>query len=211
MKVNVKDQNFQLLPEKAILWEEKATLIVADLHLGKITHFRKSGIALPRQAEDENYERLSYLILNHNVRKVLILGDLFHSRANSEWDGFKKFLENFPKIQFDLVVGNHDILPKSYYEVENLKLCAEELELAPFIFSHFPMENSKMYNICGHVHPAIRMKGLGRQRLTLPCFYFGESQAILPAYGVFTGTHCVEPRSGDDIYIVSEGTIIKVS
>ncbi|MHB1176840.1 MAG: hypothetical protein ACYCZO_00750 [Daejeonella sp.] len=43
------DQTLLLLPEKAILGQEEKTLIIADIHLGKVGHFRKAGIGIPKK------------------------------------------------------------------------------------------------------------------------------------------------------------------
>lgn len=40
-RINIKDQNLLLLPEKALFWEEEKGLIISDVHLGKAGHFRK--------------------------------------------------------------------------------------------------------------------------------------------------------------------------
>ena len=48
MKVRVSGVELELLPQKAIKIEED--LLIADVHLGKIRHFRKVGIALPANA-----------------------------------------------------------------------------------------------------------------------------------------------------------------
>jgi metallophosphoesterase superfamily enzyme len=79
MKVEISGELFELLPNKAMFWPKMKALLIADLHLGKINHFRKSGIALPSKANDRNIEMLVELI--HQVRpdRVLCLGDLFHS------------------------------------------------------------------------------------------------------------------------------------
>ena len=92
-----------MLPEKAMIWENTNTLLVADIHLGKITHFRKAGIAVPAAAKQENLSRLSDILLNHDVRRVIILGDLFHSHYNDSWLDFKHFIAQFSSIQFILV------------------------------------------------------------------------------------------------------------
>lgn len=205
-----KEEYFVLLPEKAMIWEAQNTLILADLHLGKVTHFRKSGMPVPRSAELDNYDRLSFLILNNNIEKVLILGDLFHSRHNSEWDVFKDFLARFPNIQFELVFGNHDILELERYDIPNLTLWGEQLELGPFLFSHEPVESADLYNICGHIHPGIKMFGVGRQSMRLPCFYFAENQAILPAFGAFTGLYCLDVKKEDRVFVIAKDSIIDV-
>jgi metallophosphoesterase superfamily enzyme len=108
------EQDFQLLPEHAIIWRNTNTLIVSDLHLGKGGHFRKNGVAMPIEVNLENLWKLSGLLLDHKPERLLLLGDLFHSSFNKEWDQFADVLANFPEIETVLVRGNHDILPEHH-------------------------------------------------------------------------------------------------
>lgn len=210
LELELKGQQLSLLAEKAMIWQDKACLILADLHMGKITHFRKSGLPLPRQAELENYERLSTILLNHKIDRVLILGDLFHSTMNSEWDIFSRFLSEFSHISFELVHGNHDILPGEAYTHDNFTLLGERYTEGPFLFSHKQESEATGYNIYGHIHPGIRLEGKGRQSLRLPCFAFGENEAILPAFGTFTGLHCLNPGYSDKIFVISGYSVMEV-
>lgn len=185
-------------------------LILADLHLGKITHFRKNGIALPKEGEKDNFDRFAFLILNYPIKRILILGDLFHSDYNAEWDAFLLFLDKFPDKEFILVKGNHDILSDKDYSSANLTIYPLALEMPPFYFTHHPVE-SKRFNICGHIHPGVKMAGKGLQRLRLPCFYFSDKRGILPAFGAFTGLHAIEPKNlDDDIYAITSKKVLKV-
>ena len=43
---NFLGQDLVLLPQKAIYWKQEKTLIAADVHMGKVGHFRKAGIAV---------------------------------------------------------------------------------------------------------------------------------------------------------------------
>lgn len=185
-------------------------LILADLHLGKVTHFRKNGIPLPKQVEKDNYDRFSYLILNYHPEVILILGDLFHSHYNDEWEAFLNFISLFPKKEFILVKGNHDILDKKKYLGPNLTVYNEDFQSGPFHFTHHPEKHEHLYNICGHIHPSVRLRGKGLQRLNLPCFYFSIESAVLPAFGSFTGTYRVEPKKTDEIYAITEKQVIQV-
>jgi len=54
------------------------------------------------------------------------------------------------------------------------------------------------------------MRGLGKQSIQLPCFYFGEKYAVLPAFGKFTGTYPVDPQPGDRIFALVSGNIMKI-
>lgn len=202
---------FLLLPEKAMYWPEKEMLILSDPHLGKVTHFRKAGIGVPLEAKNENWRNLNDLIASHAPRSVYFLGDLFHSNYNDEWQELEEFMSVFDKIDFHLVLGNHDILDDEVYQNSRL-IVSEESIHDQFIFTHHPIKKHKdgLFNFCGHIHPSIMLSGKARQRVKLPCFYFFDHQLILPAFGVFTGTKNLEIAKASSIYGVAEGEILKI-
>src|SRR6476661_1199071 len=82
----LQQQNFLLLPQKAMFWKEENMLIVADVHLGKVGHFRKAGIAIPRSMEQEDLAQLTDIAEVLKPESILFLGDLFHSDMNNDWD-----------------------------------------------------------------------------------------------------------------------------
>ena len=110
MNHQIRNSTFTLGSEKELFWPEKKTLIISDLHLGKIKHFSTSGIQVPLMANKNNYWRLSQLLGKYDCRRVLILGDLFHSVYNAEWEVFIDFVKNYDELDWVLVKGNHDIL-----------------------------------------------------------------------------------------------------
>lgn len=194
-------EQLQLLPEKAVYWPAEKTLLIADSHLGKVRHFRKSGIAIPGKAAYENLQRLESLLLNFKPDQVIFLGDLFHSEMNYEWLEIKIFLQKFSEISFVLIEGNHDLLPEASYR--QLEVHRKPLSYGPFLLSHEPLEISGSYNLCGHIHPGVRMTGMARQSMRLPCFFFGSHQAILPAFGSFTGLYLLKPGRQDQVFVVA--------
>ena len=56
------------------------------------------------------------------------------------------------------------------------------------------------YIFSGHIHPGIRISGIGNQSLHFPCFYFGAKYAVLPAFSRFTGTYPIKPKRGESVY-----------
>jgi DNA ligase-associated metallophosphoesterase len=203
------DQTLHLHPLKALFWEEKATLLLSDLHLGKVAHFRKEGIPVPATAGDENWDKLLHLIIDFQPKRVLFLGDLFHSTYNIAWESLGDLMDQFNNISFELVVGNHDILSRDQYERFGLRL-HDFLKEPPFLFSHEPCEDEVLYNLAGHIHPCVWLSGAGKQRLKLACFFFGKKQGILPAFGTFTGMASIGVEEGDQVFVVAEDSVLQV-
>lgn len=212
MDFKIVDEQVVLFPQKAIYWKNRQILMLADLHLGKINHFRKSGIPVPHQANDRNLEILLDLITRCQPKRVICLGDLFHSHYNQEWEVFGELVKHFAAISFELVIGNHDIMSDHQYQRKGI-LLHDELKIGPFLLTHHPLEDvpENTYNLSGHIHPGISLKGKGRQSVTLPCFYFGERQAYLPAFGSFTGLAKILPKREDKIFVVADDQVIMVS
>ena len=202
-------QTLCLLPEKALFWEEKKLLIIADLHLGKAGHFRKSGIPVSDMIHSKDILMLEKLIQKHQPAEVIFLGDLFHSDHNQGWEIFRRWLKSKAPLPFKLILGNHDVLPDSDYNISNMK-CLESLDLAPFNLTHIP-EPSNLYNLAGHIHPAIKLKGKAKQSLRVPCFFFGKENGILPAFGNFTGTASINIEKTDDVFVIAENQVIKIN
>lgn len=208
----LQEQTFVLHPYKGIYWKEEKALLIADLHLGKASHFRKAGIPVPQEVQQSNFDKFMALLLDLKPEKVLILGDLFHSDLNNCWEDFIHLTKQFEHITFDLVIGNHDILALKKYQEANLNLFEEGRIIRPFILTHHPLEEvpENLFNLCGHVHPSVRLSGKGRQTLRLPCFYFGKQQGILPAFGEFTGTYTIKPNKEDKVFVIAEEQVIAV-
>jgi DNA ligase-associated metallophosphoesterase len=214
--INLKHQRLWLLPQKAVYWQKKKMLLVADLHIGKSGHFRSNGIPVPQQVNSSNLERLDQLIEQMDPRHLIFLGDLFHSKLNEEWQQFKGWRQQYPGIEVTLVIGNHDILSKNHYHASHISVF-KRLTIDPFLLVHdietIPesVDPTTHYPLGGHIHPALQVKGKGRQKMKFPCFYFGEQAGILPAFGQFTGTAIIQPAEGDRTFLVVENQILDTS
>jgi len=208
------DQDLLLLPQKAIYWQQEKALIVADVHMGKVGHFRKAGIAVPRDMEQDDLAVLSDLIDEHKPKKIIFLGDLFHSDLNTDWDWFVLWRKHFPKLELILIRGNHDIIHDRYYIDLNVAL-HDELLVGPFLMLHHPQNDEALdkaagYVLCGHIHPGVSLSGKARQHITLPCFAFGSRQAILPSFGKFTGRVAIRSQKTDRIFAVAPNKVIAI-
>ena|SRR5918993_3528952 len=211
IEVKIFNETLELWPQRAVHWKRKNVLFIADLHLGKVNHFRRSGIPVPSKANDRNIELLLDLLQLTKPERVICLGDLFHSHYNPEWEVFGEVVKHFRGISFELVLGNHDIMSKVQYSRKGI-LLHDTLRLDPFIFTHHPMSEieKQCYNIAGHIHPGVNLRGKGKQSVTLPCFYFGECSGLLPAFGMFTGLAKIRPKKADKVFVIVEEKIVEM-
>ncbi|SMO74233.1 ligase-associated DNA damage response endonuclease PdeM [Gracilimonas mengyeensis] len=211
-KIRIQDQTLLLLPQKAMFWKEQDMLIVSDVHWGKSAHFRKNGIAIPDTVNQSNIKRLNGLVEELRPKTILFLGDLFHSDPNEEIERFGDWRKSHASISMILTIGNHDLLTRFEYEKMELE-CVNRYQCGPFLFLHDEAEKQDKgsYTISGHIHPAVQLKSKGRQSLHVPCFFFGNQQAILPAFGAFTGTYHISPAQNDTVFAIVEDSIVKIS
>ncbi|WP_207493360.1 ligase-associated DNA damage response endonuclease PdeM [Aridibaculum aurantiacum] len=201
------EQTLWLSPERCIFWEEQSTLIVSDLHFGKTGHFRKAGIGVPQNVYKEDLQRLLAQVQHYRPHQLVVVGDLFHSNANKEMDLFMRWRHDFSQLHIALVKGNHDILSKGWYSQANIAVSDDHLAVDSFCFVHdiaakCDAGKEIKYYFSGHIHPCITLRGVGKQSLKFPCYFFGASYAVLPAFGKFTGTAHIEPKATDRVFAI---------
>lgn len=212
LKIHISGEELHLLAERAIFWPAKAAVLIADVHLGKVSHFRRHGIHLPEQPSIDNFRRLQKVVDHCRPQSVYFLGDLFHSHENRELDALGELMDRNEAVQFHLVLGNHDILPRQRYLELGLHLHPEPYLLEPFYLRHHPLESiTAGFHFAGHLHPGVLLHGQGRQRLRLACFFQGNGQMILPAFGEFTGKAILTPVPGDRVYVIAENEVLEVT
>ncbi|OYU80490.1 MAG: metallophosphoesterase [Flavobacterium sp. BFFFF1] len=206
--ITISGHTFILHPSAAVFWEERNTLLISDVHLGKVSHFRKHGMAIPESAIRSNFDRLDAVVAYFAPKTVIFMGDLFHSNKNREWGLFEDWVRS-AEAKMVLIAGNHDIISQDHYDGLDIGIY-EELIVDGFLLTHHPEEREGLFNLCGHIHPAIELRGMGRQFLKLPCFFQKHQQMILPAFGEFTGTYVMTPEAHDCVYAIAKDRIVLV-
>jgi len=209
-----KKQTLWLSPARCIFWEDEQALILSDLHFGKSGHFRKSGIGVPQNIYKEDLQRLFSQIQFFKPSTLLIAGDMFHSHANKEIDFFLKWRNDIPGVSIRLIKGNHDVLTNKFYEEANIEVALKKLSIKKFCFTHdIGAEcepDGEVFTFSGHIHPGIKVNGGGKQSFMLPCFYFNDTYAVLPAFSLFTGLYKVRPNKKDNVFALVKDQVIKM-
>lgn len=214
VKFEIRNEAFWLSPGKMIWQPSQKTLIIADLHFGKTGHFRKSGIPVPQNVFKQDLHELFAGIQFYKPEKLLIVGDMFHSKANKELELFYKWRNDVSQLQIQLIKGNHDILNDEYY-LDTAIQVDEHFSSGNFSFVHDVAsvasdENDEQFYFSGHVHPAITLRTGSRQALSFPCFYFSKNFAILPAFSVFSGHCIINPKKQDNVFAVVNNSIVQI-
>ncbi len=209
--LTINNNTLELLPQKAIYWRELQTLLVSDIHLGKASHFRKHGLPIPMASGIDDLIQLDALLNTYKPQRLLILGDLFHSDYNQEWEYFGALRKKYADILFQLVRGNHDILRDHHYEKHNIQLHKESLYENGFVFSHnFVTLKEEEFSISGHIHPGFELHGKGRQSILLPCFYKKQNTLIMPAFGRLTGLAQMPHADDAEIFVLTEEAVHRI-
>src|SRR5581483_4670609 len=105
------NQHLCLLPDRAIFWPARQTLLLADVHLGKTASFRTLGIPVPEGSTRKDLSRITHLIEQTRAARVIILGDLIHARHGRHpeiVDTLVAWRESHSSVRMTLVRGNHD-------------------------------------------------------------------------------------------------------
>jgi len=211
---DIAGERVTLLAERAAYWERARTLLVADPHFGKAAAFRAAGVPVPRGTTTGSLARLDAALTRSGATRIVFLGDFLHAREGREPETTRVVGEwrrrNGP-IDMLVVRGNHDKRAGDPGPEIDIRCVDGPIPEAPFVFTHKPAVSDDGYVICGHVHPAARLTGPGRETVRLPCFWARPRTMVLPAFGEFTGVAEVEAGPGDRVWVIADRTVVDVS
>ena len=192
-----------LLPERALWWPAAGTLFLADLHLGKAATFRALGQPVPGGTSAENLGRLDAILARTGARELVFLGDFLHAaqaRTPQLMAQLDAWRARHTALRCTLVRGNHDSRAGDPPPSLGIAIVDEPWFLGPFACCHHPQQHPTHFVLAGHLHPACSIHGRGRDSVRLPCFVQEGAQAILPAFGEFTGGWHVPAAPGRRFY-----------
>jgi DNA ligase-associated metallophosphoesterase len=178
------DQVFEPLPSGALHWPAQRALLVADLHLEKLSSYARRGSLLPPYDTGLTLRRLSQDVETTGAAEVIALGDSFHrdEGATTLLDADRlRLAALMGRTHWTWISGNHDPAPHTLGGA-----CVSLLERAGLTLTHQPRRGARGL-VAGHLHPAARVAADGRT-VRRPCFVHDGRTMILPAYGSSTGT-----------------------
>jgi DNA ligase-associated metallophosphoesterase len=214
LEVEAGGEHLWLLPERAVFWPARRALCVADLHWGKAAAFRAQAVPVPGGITRGDLDRLSAVIRRTGAGRLYVLGDLLHAqpgRTPRVLGWVSAWRQRHAGLEITVVRGNHDRHAGDPPAEWAMRLVDEPWLDGPLALRHEPGRTSGAYSLAGHIHPAVRLAGRGRQSLRLPAFVFGPHCATLPAFGGFTGALTVTPAPADRVFVVAGDEVLPVA
>jgi DNA ligase-associated metallophosphoesterase len=178
-------QVFEPLPSGALHWPAQKALLVADLHLEKLSSFAKRGALLPPYDTGMTLTRLAADLDRTGAAEIIALGDSFHRDEGTSTllDADRlRLMALLGRAHWTWIGGNHDPSPHTLGGI-----CVTELTRAGLTFEHQPRRKGPTGLVAGHLHPSARVAADGRS-VRRPCFVHDGRTIILPAYGSSAGT-----------------------
>jgi len=211
-------RRFELLPRRGLYWPDRQALLVADLHLGKDASFRAAGMAVPSDSTKATLGAISEMIEEKGARELYVLGDLFHARSSLSLHAtgaFEAFCHHHQDVTIVLIRGNHDRAVGALPEHWPIRVVPERLELDGLVMAHHPATCPSQAEllICGHLHPAYEFQTRLESTGKLPAFWWkhGRRCLVLPAVGKFTGTARIKTRPEDQVWIIADDQVHRVT
>ena len=200
----------ELYASQVIFIPQTRELLISDVHIGKAEYFQLNGIPLTNNEDENNINRIYKLINQFQPSKLVILGDLFHSRLSLNKNLIYKVERLFKtfKNKIELIEGNHD----KGCQISGISYLKEKKSLN-LIFTHEPIkikDNNKL-NICGHYHPKLILKN-NQDKLSFKCFAFDSlnNNLYLPSFGDLTGGFLCK-KHFKKWAIISKNNIVEIS
>lgn len=184
-EIAVNGERFVALSAGALYWPARETLIVADLHFEKGSHFAAKGVMLPPYDTRATLLRLAALLDEHKPKQLISLGDAFHdgeaqTRMNDEDAAMLQSIAAATRMIW--ILGNHDPAPPARFA----GAVEQSVRLGRLLFRHEPAPFAEAGEVAGHLHPAARVRvetRLVRRR----CFASDGERLIMPAFGAYAG------------------------
>ncbi|MEL7296809.1 MAG: ligase-associated DNA damage response endonuclease PdeM [Pseudomonadota bacterium] len=216
LEIVIAGETLLLLPDRAMFWPARRTLLIADWHIGKAAVFGRRGLAIPEGDLQYDLQRLDRVLASYATDELIVLGDLMHAPplASDRWpQDLADWLGEHATLGFSVVAGNHDRVSAERLPApltERVDWYPADRRVGPFCLAHEPEPVTSGYVLAGHLHPTLRLSS-GADRVRSPVFWFRQDHAVLPAFGSFTGGHNIRPKRGDRVFMTGPDSVVEIT
>lgn len=161
--------------DRAVYLHAAATLVVADVHVGRD---EASSVEFPLGERSDLRERLDALLCHFEPKEVVFAGDVLHNFGSASLDTADSLNElaaacRVAEARLVLVAGNHDTMLHELWDgdvYETYDIDGEETDDHTLVcHGHEEPDDTATLYVVGHDHPSIVIEGQKR-----PCYLYGE-------------------------------------
>jgi hypothetical protein len=204
MFIEIKGEQMELLPERAIFWPSMELLMIADIGCA----FTKKTLI---ESGLDELDHIKSIVAKRSVKRVLLLGDVAPEGRSFD----KALLHEIKMWSQNIRCPFYIAFPKpAFITPEEIKgygvaAWADPLIIPPFAFTSEPVELERYFSFSGNTHPQVVLKK-GGERHFYPCFQIKEHQAILPSFTDDVPSQSISWTSEEKIYAIDGDTIINI-
>ena len=199
------DITLRLCPERAALWLERATLFVADLHLGRTA----APAADHAGAVDRTLERLHAVVQQYAAKRLVILGDAFHMRRSYTTEVLERVTHwrtSLAALDIVLVRGNHERILGDPPTTLQITCVDPGYSEDGMMFVHEP-RSVDGYTIGAHLHPCVLVPSTRVAAQAVPCFVIGKQYLVLPAFEDQLPGRIIHHRPDETYAAIQDGAV----
>lgn len=193
-------------------------MVVSDLHLEKGSAYAARGTLIPPYDTAVTLKALDRAIAALRPKRIIALGDSFHDGGALDRiapDDLAALAALQAGRDWVWIEGNHDGALRGRLPGDH----AVRHEEAGLVFVHEPSPGPVSGEVCGHLHPAVKVRGPGRN-VRRRAFVTDGRRLVMPAFGALTGGLNVcdaaisdlfpdgfvaHAAGGDRVYAISDG------
>lgn len=180
--------------ERCIWMPEQDAIVIADLHLGYEGVLRMDGVAMPRYQDRVIRQRLECILDRYDPRCVVVNGDFKHNFSRNlrqEWREVSMMLSFLSRERdVHLVRGNHDNFLKTIAVRHDAPMTwHHSLQGVTVTHGHRDEVPRDGRLLLAHEHPFVKLRDEVGATLSMPCYLYNDSMAVMPAFSpIVSGT-----------------------
>lgn len=224
LTTSLADTRLILRADRTAFLPDTATLLLADIHLGKAQSLRSLGAPLSAGLQtallDEPLARWAEAIRDTCAARVIVLGDLLHAPVGltaaliDHVAAWRRAIT----CPISVVPGNHDRRLEHVAGAWEMAITDACIEYAGLLLTHDPADADALQRahaahlplVGGHVHPALNLPAAcGPSRA--PVFAFGAASLTLPAFTTFAAGAPVNPASYERLVAIAGDELVPLA
>lgn len=210
-QIKVNNTLIHLLPERAVFLPTYNTLVIADWHLNKL-----EDNTLFENRDDEfvkdEIQELEKLVEEYEVRRLVLLGGMFHPDWEKDWTLFYDFARYHQELEVVSIRKGKPVPEDEAYVPENFESCEDFLLENKIFFAPddvIDTEKNRLYIIGGHL-PGCIVSGNGGQVYRMACFKVDGNKIFMPSFGAWTQLNIIEKEKNSTFYPILGDHIVSI-